>query len=412
MTFEMDTELFARWSVWVNANAYKWFVLNFSEYHDEPVPHKIRFITPFEYSYTAYDRIIVSVVSELFAERDNVVGPPFPPPISPPTNSNPACQPYSCSAYEDFLSSQANSYTISYTTSPSVPLSYPFSDGTADGKFRYYGNFISAPVVITGYGSDPYISTGEYANANFPKFCSDSGIPQHLLCIDGVGTVGYPNALLPAIGDDRWGDNEAELLITGLNGTSAINGTLMSGTGKNWLCTFGSASNFTVTNVATASISASTSGNDVTITLFVGAGAGGEGYENTTTAFTVLNVGDTLQPIHLSISGGQPYGQQLPTRPQGWTGLVMDITVSCSYAGQSATITGTQYLGYGEQYVPVNTSAVQTANTLYTYPRLFYDAACSVASIQWGTETIDTTASGIAWERNFTDYEIPAWCNQ
>jgi len=323
-------------------------------------------------------------------------------------NTDPACLPYSCSAYLDYLDTLGVPVAQAFTTTGD-PLDFPFSTGGADGKYRYIFNITSSPTLQSIWsGSNPSTSvltpsTASLITMDAPDFCG--GTIQKITCIDSSKTTGGDSILLPS-GADNWGDYYVQALIVGHNFSSAMSGQILLNTGKVWNYTLGGTS--AKTSEPGASITISTSGNDVTITttitsLYV--------IPVSTQSITVLDVADKLNLIIASVSSTELY---LYTNPSDSNNKLTcrDVTLSVSYAGSSITHTAPQVCGNGNSTGSSLTSVSPAAHYGTTYPRPISNMKISLASLAIGLNPpadLQETST-FALERNWADYEVPGYC--
>ena len=64
--FEMSTQLFARWSKWVDANGRTFFRMKLDAFDGERVENIVRFVGGYDYTYGNHDRVTVTTQGELY----------------------------------------------------------------------------------------------------------------------------------------------------------------------------------------------------------------------------------------------------------------------------------------------------------------------------------------------------------
>jgi len=350
-------------------------------------------------------------------------------------NTDPACLPYSCSAYIDYLEEMGTlemernkTWGRAYRTSgDAATLPWPFSinEGT-DGKHIAYINYISSPTDLTIWDtSSP--SSSQVTTDIFTETVTDAtfcnGTLDKMGAISASSGSGLPFCIIPAAArladqTDAWGDHHLEALIMGHNiGTAGdtISGTLIRGSSKPWKWTRNSVF-YTEDDPDTLGVSATTSGSDVTIRLFINQGSTFSGPDIDTT-FTVSGASLELHLFQAHIATGTPYEA---VGDDGDYNVRRDVTITCYYAGGSATLTGVQW--YNQRTATSKTISglapwtnISSPGRLYDYAQIFYNATLNLASFSAGglpPESVTATqaASRIAWERNREAYEVPGYC--
>lgn len=65
LSFTMDSDLFERWSTWMNNNGYDWFHIPLDRFNGTQDRVILRLIAPYSWGYASHDVINVSAVAEL-----------------------------------------------------------------------------------------------------------------------------------------------------------------------------------------------------------------------------------------------------------------------------------------------------------------------------------------------------------
>lgn len=324
---------------------------------------------------------------------------------------DPECKPYSCSAYVEWLQEYLGKTAIGWTTSTPSDIAFPFSTGGSDGKIRYMYSLASAPTLIDHFTAGPTTnalspSTGSLASIGAPDFCGEN-IVQHVICINHNPTIGN-DAILPADGDDSWGDHQLEALITGFNGGSGVSGNLIRNIGKRWYVYYVYAGGPTEWGgTGFIGVTISNSGSDLVLTASIGNGGEG-GYPTYSDSITVTGGATELTRVVASVATSEiELIPDLLYPPAVRYGIY--VTIEVSAGGQSMTLEG-----YSCSPVQATSGLIATelANTIHTGPQIFADAYVSVASIAWtyGGFTDTSLQSSIAYNRNFTTYTPPDSC--
>lgn len=324
------------------------------------------------------------------------------------TELPPECRPYSCAAYLDYITTLGYPIADAFTTATD-PLVYPFSDGSGDGKYRYYFNIISAPTLQPVWAglspSHDFIapSSIDLSVMEQPDFCG--GTIQQLLCIDASSSLGSDSIRFPANADD-WGDWFLQALITGHNGSSSMDGALLLNTGKRWHYSINGLA--ATTQEPGTSVSVTTAGNDVTITtridsLYV--------LPDSVESFTVLDVADKLEMITASVVSSEPYLYPNPSDPNNKL-CSRDVTITVNYGGQSHTHTAVQVCGNGSSGSVSISQVYAVAHTGVSYPRPMTNIKISLASLYCGVGSPPDLVgeSDVALARNYEDYVPPGYC--
>jgi len=68
----MGTDTFDEWMQWVFLYGYDYFTIELDRFYGVKQPGDVRFVTPIQYNYEAFDKVRVSVSGEL---RLNLVTP-------------------------------------------------------------------------------------------------------------------------------------------------------------------------------------------------------------------------------------------------------------------------------------------------------------------------------------------------
>jgi hypothetical protein len=349
-------------------------------------------------------------------------------------NTDPACLPYSCSAYIDYLE-EMGTYDLernktwgrAYRASGDAStLPWPFSvSAGSDGKHIFYTNYVASPTALTAWNTAAPTSS-QYATDTFTETVTDAtfcnGILSSMAAISATQGSALPLCIIPASANsadqtDAWGDHHLEALIMGHNiGTAGdtISGTLIRGSGKPWTWTRAGAK--AEDDPALLGVSASTSGSDVTMNLFINQGSSFSGAD-LSTQFTVAGASIELHLLQVHIATGTPYEA---VGDDGRYNVCRDVTIQCWYAGRSATLSGRQWYNYRTLTSTAITLLAPWTNIshparLYDFAQIFIGATLNIASFSAGglpPESVTATqeASRIAWERNREAYEVPGYC--
>lgn len=428
LSFLMDTREFNRWQQWVSENGYNWFSIKLDRVAGELEEETIRFITPFTFSYNAYDIVAVTVDAEQYNGKPN---PPRQPEVPP--DGLPECQPYSCSAYEDYLDSLNIQWWKTYTTDQVVDLAYPFAATTGNsGVLFYYSNYLAgAGLVATWSGGGPGASSGSFAfkstnpldQDSEPDFCG--GTIRQALCYDseapsanGCLARGSPSVLC------EWGDHAIEAVICGYNGSNNIsarsatpgNRAFVRGSGKRWRFT---RDGTTVTqgdpDTVEVAVGTITATNDIRVVMYIG-GNSSAGYPDATTTFDISDVADKFSQISVGISSTSPFEIQISEGVNaGKYAVARDVTIECNYAGTSQAVTARQIYSSAYTNDPksiTNLQEMPLTFSTYTQPIALWQATMSIVSFSWGTGPIDVSGlSQISYDRNFVEYTPPGYCS-
>jgi len=350
-------------------------------------------------------------------------------------NTDPACLPYSCSAYIDYLEDMGTldmernkTWGRAYRASgDAATLPWPFSvDNGVDGKHIAYSNYVSSPNDITLWSTNTP-STTQVTTDSFSSTVTDAtfcnGTLASMGAISASAGSGLPFCIIPAAANkadqtDAWGDYYIEALIMGHDIDTAgneISGNIVRGSSKPWSWRRDS-TNIAEDDPATLGVSASTSGSDVTITLYVSTISALSG-PALSTSFTVAGASLELNLIQVHMATGSPYEA---VAANGDYDVCRDVTIQCWYAGSSATLSGRQWYGQRKSTTkPITLLAPRTnishPTRLYSYAQIFYNATLNIASFSAGGMSSDTvmatqSVSRIAWERNRANYEKPGYC--
>jgi len=355
-------------------------------------------------------------------------------PSVPPSNL-PECQPYSCSAYEDYLIENDIEYWNTYSVIP-ADFPYPFAtaESQAGSKLLVYGNYVAAPALISDWngpasGSDGTFvrfSTNASSTANPPDFCD--GTIDSIVCFDGSGGAGNANGVIvrgtrPIANEIKapFGDYTVSALICGYNFTNniAVGGSddwFVEGINKIWRFRR-NGTDYRVGQSASLGVKITTIGatNDVRVTLQIESPVN-DGYPDLVIdTFDVSNVANILTPISATVESSQPYeavvGGANPNT--GKYGVFIDITVTCAYGGTSLTVTNSQALnvGFTAGSNPITNLGTEKPR-LYEQARCCWNGVLSFASLTWDDAVSADFVNEleIAYDRNFSDYTPPGYC--
>lgn len=66
LQFIMDTATFATWSAWIHDHGYDWFTIDLDRFGGVKRATDIRLVTPIQYRYGQFDKVIVTVSGEFY----------------------------------------------------------------------------------------------------------------------------------------------------------------------------------------------------------------------------------------------------------------------------------------------------------------------------------------------------------
>jgi len=360
------------------------------------------------------------------------------------TNTDPACLPYSCEAYySEVQTTQTDHlegdkvYLKSYMqtseeTSPFTGLAWPFStDEGVDGKLIVYTNYIPGPADYTTWtGADPQTTAvvPDYFTETVTDatFCAGSitGTLSGMAALNGPTVSGgggnfciISPSSIAADKTNAWGDTYMSALIMGHDighATNAISGEMLNGTAKHWTFTR-NGTTYNQIEAQTCGVTASTTGDDVTMTLFI---TQDDAYlaPLIQTSFTVIGAATQLHLLQIYITSGAPFEADSPT--PGGTNVYRTVTITCHYAGTTATLTGDknyQNFLYGSAPLTNIAPYINVGSLgLLAYSRIFRGAKLNLASLSFGKISVDATAimasEQLAWDRNRPTYTPPGYC--
>jgi hypothetical protein len=310
--------------------------------------------------------------------------------------------PYSCSAYDDYLAESTDLY-YAKTFVSSGSLDFPFATSETDpGKLRYYYNTTSSPTLADAYdGTNLYTISGPSDSSATPNFCS--GGVTTALAINHNPTIGTDQIALPD-GVSNWGDPYMCAAVFKRAGN--ISGTLLRSTSKTYRVNWhGSTQTLTDVGPAQATI-AIVNTTDIRITATVSA----INQVSTVSDFVdIPGVADQLLYVSARITSGAPYQTQIVGGSfDGVWVIVRDITVWVSCNGTSVSVSNSPaYMANGASSATLTILSTPD-NTILQSGRILYNSNLSVAYLASGIDVDDGDFT--AWQRNYSDYEIPGSC--
>jgi hypothetical protein len=287
---------------------------------------------------------------------------------------------------------------ISYKTGSEVRVPWPWSKGLAgDFKHRFYGNILSAPVLLTDWviAGDPrtsYVTEDLFTQTvTDAVFCSGA--------LNGIGAIksqsggdNYPIGVVPYSATTSnqtncWGDHYLESLIMehdiGSDGY-IMDGVIVRHTGKAWLFEVnGNAGNWAGMN-AGVGISTDSLTGDVTLNLYT---TGNSNFPAVNATLFAPAAATKLNLVQVHISSGTPYVKR-STVDTTFLGVVADVTIRCWYAGQYAELSGVLPSVYGNNG-PTSLTNVIPWTTLspnfFAFAQIYYNLRANIASLAAGS---------------------------
>jgi len=351
-------------------------------------------------------------------------------------NPDPACLPYSCSAYVDWLGSLSGDYLsgdataeVSYRTTGDADVPWPWSTGAVDDlRHRMWSDFVSSPGIVSDWLSSAP-STNQFAEDLFTVTVSDAefctGSLNGMGAINNSTAVDRPKAVTPysASTTDQtgcWGDHYMEALIMAHDiGSSGyvMNGYLVRDTSKCWTYTWNGANREIRSDILHVEMSTNSVSGDVTLTLSTPSTA--FNFPTTSTSKVFPGAAKSLNLFQCHISSGAPI--EVPRADNTGFGIVRPCTIQVWYAGDSVSHTGNLYGGAqksGASTPITNVAEWKTVSSTYrlgAYARYFQDPKVNIASFAAGLLSTDSLSevqerSLISWDRNNPAYLPPIWC--
>lgn len=338
----------------------------------------------------------------------------------PDPDPDPKCNPYSCSAYETAVAALEGPTFTPLFKENDDPWDWPFAEDSGDtNKYRAYNSFIDAPTILSDWGGDPGTSAFAkgtpyaWATEGEPDFCG--GEVRQCLNVKFIDS-GVQAVLLPESVGSSSLNTASHMIISGHNGGELMSGTLQRSLNKRFYCegTLGYFTHDARVHISTETLDDPPGLQVQTLTLEIPA-QGGSGYPGSSASIPLGRIGHRWSSVSASIGCGVSVVGKIS---QYTTRLVMNVSVTARIKthgvglSEEVTLDGQLYFDSttGDGSIPAFYSV---PNTLYTQTRLLYASTLSCLSL--GTvsfsDTYDLEPVEVAYERNYSDYVMPEYCD-